>query len=177
MRVDAGVVGVTVRLARSKALQGEGKSEERVEEFRKDLLEERNPWTRRLPALEPQMERVVWDREEGTLIRVTRKAAFEKQERIIRVFEDTLIQAQLEQKRDESELILVPSSGGRATRAQRDLLEARRAEWMSALSRYFASVGDLYDFLRDHPQEDRACFQGIFDEATLNKEGNERAWG
>jgi hypothetical protein len=168
---DAAVVGVTVRLASSKALQGEGKAEERVEEFRKDLLEERDPWTRRLQSLEPEMERVVWDREEGALVRVTRKAAFEKQQRIGRFFEDTLIQARLVQKDDESELILVPSSGGRATRAQREQLEARRDEWMSALSRYFASVGDLYDFLRDHPEEDRGCLQLIFDEGKLEKEG------
>lgn len=168
---DGAVVGVTVRLASPKSLQGDGKAEERVEEFRKDLLEERDPWTRRLGSLEPEMERIVWDREEGTLVRVTRKAAFEKQERIARFFGDTLIRAQLVQKDDESELILVPSSGGRATRAQRDLLEAKRAAWTSALSRYFASVGDLYDFLRDHPREERACFQVIFDEGKLEGEG------
>ncbi|HEV8376484.1 MAG TPA: hypothetical protein VGR38_09685, partial [Candidatus Polarisedimenticolia bacterium] len=163
------MVGVTVKLAHGDSLQNNKAVEERVEAFRRDLLEGRDPWARRLRAVEPVLERVVLDHEKGSLVRVTRKAAFEEQERVSRFFEDTLIQARVERRELESELTLVPSRGGRATRSQREQFAEKRGPWLATLSRYFASVGALYDFLRDHPSHVRPCYELLFQDLKIGE--------
>lgn len=167
---DAAVVGVTVSLADTGQFKDNPAVLERIEAFRRDLLEGRDAWARRLDAVEPVMDRTLWDRNEEVLVRVTRRAAFEPQERVGRFFADTLIEAHLTVREEERELDLVPGAGGRASRAQRDQFRQRFNTWLEAYARYLSETATLYSYLQQNPSRAEACFGQIFEGSGGNED-------
>ncbi len=158
------VIGVTVKLAAEDVFKENRAARERIESVRRDLLESRDDWSRRIESVEPALERTIWDREEGNLRSVSRRVALEHPGDLTRFFSDTLIQAQFTPLDGESELTLTPGSGSRASRSQRAEFEARRAAWLESYARYLRATDGLYAYLGQHPSRAAACLAEVFRE-------------
>jgi hypothetical protein len=152
------MVRVTVQLADPELFENSPPARKRVEEARQDLLEGRDPWTKRLASLEPELQRTILDRKEGGLCRVEHRVVFEDAGNLKRFFSDTMIQPTLIQREEESELALVPGAGSRATRAQQERLKREMERWSADVSGYLEAGKRLYGYLDHHPDRARACF-------------------
>mgnify|MGYP003576562475 CR=1 FL=1 len=161
---DAVVVGVTVKLAAEEAFKENRAARERIEALRRDLLEGRDDWSRRIESVDPALERTIWDREEGNLRSVSRRIALEHSEDLTRFFSDTLIRAQIKTLDGESELTLTPGSGSRASRSQRSEFESRRTAWLDSYSRYLHATEKLYAYLQANGTRAAVCFKEVFRE-------------
>ncbi len=157
------VVGVTVRLASTQAFEDNAAARARIAALQRDLLDEHDPWSRRFRRLEPVLDRVVWDRTEGSLAGVTRRAYTEDPQSLREFFADTLIEARLAGRGSERELTLVVGSGSRASRSERDDLDEGLGPWIDALARYLHDATDLYAFLEKNPSAAQEAFGALFD--------------
>lgn len=163
------VVGVTVRLGSTQAFEDNAAARERIAALQRDLLDEHDPWSRRFRRLEPVLDRVVWDRAEGSLAAVTRRAYAEDPQSLRQFFADSLIEARLAEKGSERELTLVVGSGSRASRSEREDLREGLDPWIDALARYLHDATELYGFLERNPSLATEVFSGLFDGARARE--------
>jgi hypothetical protein len=171
---DAVVVGVTVKLAAEDVFKENRAARERIESVRRDLLESRDDWSRRIESVEPALERTTWDREAGSLRSVSRRIALEHPEDLTRFFSDTLIRAQITILDGETELTLTPGSGSRASRSQRSEFEARRTAWLESYARTLRATEKLYTYLEANGTRAAVCLKEVFREEMETEEKDER---
>jgi len=172
---DGVVVGATVQLGSVRDFQDSAAARARIEAMQRDLAEERDPWSRRFRRLEPALERLVWDRAEGSLTRLTRRAYAEDPETLRAFFGDSLIEARFSAKESERELTLVAGSGSRASRSQREDLRGAMDPWMEALGRYLQAGSDLYLFLEKNPGQAPQAFEAVFGDGNGAADANRSA--
>ena len=147
----AATVGVTVKISNPDQFRNSAAALERIEQTRRDILESRDPWTARLASLEPLAERTSWDREEGSLVRADHRVLLEDAQVLKRFFSDTLLRATLTVREKETEFVLTPGPGGRASRQQQATLKREMQKWTSSIARYLDAGGRLYDYLEQNP--------------------------
>ena len=166
------VLGITVQLASDEAFKNNRAASERIEALRRDLLQGRDDWSRRLERLHPALERLVLDREAGRLQNLSRRCLLEDQAEVESFFSDTLVRAQITRGENDTQLTLIPGPGGRATRSQREELETRLRPWLAAYSRYLTATKALYDYLEPHPSRAGPCLGALF-RGEIEKTGAE----
>ncbi len=169
---NAAMVRVTVKLANPEQFRESEAARERIEDARREIREERDPWTRRLQSLEPVAERTTWDREKGDLVLSDHRVVLEDAQILRRFFSDTLLRASLTIREKETEFTLVPGPGSRATRQQEEAFRHELETWASAAARYLQTGGELYRYLEANPDRAEACFASLF-EAALSDEAKE----
>ena len=159
---DGVVVGVRVALGSLREFRDNPAARQRIEALQRDLLEEQDDWSKRLRRLDPVLDRVVWDRTEGSLAGVTLRAYAENPETLRQFFSDSLIAARLDRQETIRDLTLV-ASGSRATRSQREDWREAVEPWMAGLERYLGAGTRFYAFLKRHPELAEAGFARLFD--------------
>ena len=145
------VVAVTV------SLHAESKGEalvERLDAERRDLLDRRDEWSRRLERLEPVSERIEWDFDEGELGRSRRWARLPDIDAVPRLFADDPLGFTLEERDGEMRLEITRAGGSRATGAEQRRMDAQLALWGRDVAEHVRAVAAVYRYLDEHP--DRA---------------------
>jgi hypothetical protein len=176
-------VAVTLRDFEDKKL-----AQERVEEARKTLMEERDLWSRRFEAMGPEAERLVREKSEGRLRKVIRigvigdggkKAPAPETIRagLRRLFADSLVNVAFEAGEGRAELAFHPSRGSFATLEQRDRLNEEMDRWTSSLAGYLAAVGRVYAHLESRPDRAEICLGKVFADLPLPGDLKERLAG
>ena len=166
---EGAVVAVTVRLGSTQAFEDNAAARARIAALQRDLLDEHDPWSRRFRRLEPLLDRVVWDRTEGSLAAVTRRAYTEDPQSLRQFFSDSLIDARVAEHGTERELTLVVGSGSRASRSEREDLREGLSAWMDALARYLHDATQLYGFLERNRTLAPEAFSALFDGARVRQ--------
>ena len=166
---EGAVVGVTVRLGSKQAFEDNAAARDRIAAVQRELLDEHDAWSRRFRRLEPILDRVVWDRTEGSLAAVTRRAYAEDPHSLRQFFEDSLIEARLAERDSERELTLVVESGSWASRAEREDLREGLAPWFDDLARYLHDASELYGFLERNPSLAPEAFSALFERARARE--------
>ena len=175
----AAVLGVVVEFvdeARGKPAR------RRVEEAQRAAIDGTDAWSRRLAALEPDVaaERFVWEKKLGEVSRVERRVALAPPEEgaepaaLTRFFGDTSLGVDYSIRQGVAELRIVPGSGGRADRTQRERVDRALEEWSGQVAEYFADASALWEYLERRPQRAEACLARLFAE-VLSEEDLARA--
>lgn len=126
----------------------------RLEDSRRSLENGTTPWVSRFASLGPlsadgeEVERLL-----GRIERFERWAAIEDASRLDAFFADTPLRAFVDVGRESGELLLVPTVGSRADRAQHTRVERAFERTARDLAEYWAAVGSLYERLESLPPE------------------------
>lgn len=133
----------------------------RMESARAAALSATDPWSIRFSRLSaPEEESVTYQKNRGTLERVTRSARIPADD-LQHLLADTNITVDVVRGEGWREIAFYPGAGGRATREQQRELEATLSQWSSSVARYFTAVHHLYSYLREQPGRDRYIFAAL----------------
>jgi hypothetical protein len=163
----AAALGVVVEFAD----EARGKpAQRRLEEARRAAIDGTDAWSRRVAVLEPDVaaERFVWEKKLGEVSRVERRVVLAPPEvgsepaALPRFFGDTSLGVDYSIREGMAELRIVPGSGGRADRAQRERVDTALEEWSGQVAEYFADAGALWEYLERRPQRAEACLAALF---------------
>jgi hypothetical protein len=135
----------------------------RIDDARTAALAGTDVWSARFARLNPELERVTFDRRRGTLERVTRVGRVPQSE-LQPFFSDASLTVSLLDGDGWRELAIYPGTSSRATREQRERFGRRMTAWSSEVARYFTAVHHLYSYLDAHPQRARFVFEALFDD-------------
>lgn len=136
----------------------------RVEAARAAALASTDPWSVRFARLAaPEEERLTYQKQRGTLERVTRSVRIAPDD-LQQIFSDTNITVDVLRGDGWRELAFYPGTSGRASREQQAQFESELAAWSDAVARYFTAVHHLYAYLREQPHRDRYLFAALLGE-------------
>jgi hypothetical protein len=138
----------------------------RIAAARRDFLEGTDAWGRRFAALAPAAERFSWEKLGGELKAVSRSALMEKPEGLAPFFADSSLRVLYEVRQEEetAELSIAPGLSARASRKQRQEMQALLERWSGDVATYLAATRKLYAYVEDHPDRARDCFGSLFNE-------------
>lgn len=139
----------------------------RVEAARAAALSSTDPWSIRFGNLNPEAERLSFEKSRGTLERVTRSVRIPSDD-LHRVFADTNITVDVLRGEGWRELTFYPGTSERASREQHRGFEMELAEWSEAVARYFVAIHHLYSYLREQPGRARYLFAAILQEDNID---------
>jgi hypothetical protein len=120
-------------------------------------------WSTRFNRIDPKDERLIWDRRDGELYRVTRSTSV-KFDDVQQFFADTALMFQLTRRDGYNELTIYPGTSTRATREQQAHFRRAMHEWSKSIERYFRAIDHLYDYLEENPQRAEYVFAALFEE-------------
>jgi len=164
LAANAAMLRVTVRLADASRFKDSRPAQDRIEAARRAIVEGRDPWSERFASLDPEEERLTWDRKAGQIVRVDQKVLVADAADVRKFFRDTLIHATLSRTEEAAELVLTPWSGSRAGGQEQALFEGKMETWGTAIVAYLDAGRRLYDYLDANPDRARACFCSLFNE-------------
>ncbi|HSS79544.1 MAG TPA: hypothetical protein VLV54_22685 [Thermoanaerobaculia bacterium] len=149
----------------------------RLATTRRDFLEGTDAWGPRFAALAPAAERFSWEKLGGELKTVSRSALVEKPEGLAPFFADSSLRVLYEVRQEEgtAELSIAPGLSARATRKQRQEMQALLERWSGEVAGYLAATRKLYAYVDEHPDRARDCFGALFNE--LLSEGDRKKLG
>jgi len=139
----------------------------RVENARAAALSSTDAWAIRFGNLDPEEESVTFEKERGTLERVTRSVRIPADD-LHRVFSDANITVDVLRGDGWREIAFYPGTSGRASREQQKQFETELAEWSKAVARYFTSIHHLYSYLHDQPGRAQYFFAAILHEPNVD---------
>lgn len=142
-------------------------SRQRVDAAQEAAESETDAWSTRFARLEPEAERITFDRRRGVLERATRSIRIDSAD-LQQVFADANVTVSLVRADGVTELALYPGSGGRATREQREHFDAALAEWSAAAADYVAAVDHLYSAMASDPDRAKYLFAAILREPAID---------
>jgi len=167
---EGAMVRVRVNIASLEEFKKSPLAQKRIEAARRDVLEGNDSWTRQLESLEPEAQRTLLDRTQGQISRLEQRVIVADAARLQRFFSESLLQARVTRKEDETEFALIPGPGTRATRQQQEEMRRGMEKWAVALSRYLDAGGKLYSYLAHRPDRARACFGSVFKDFLTDEE-------
>jgi hypothetical protein len=167
---EGAMLRVIVSIANPDEFKKSPLAQKRIEAARRDALEGSDLWTRRLESLEPEAQRTLLDRTQGEISHLEQRVILADAARLPRFFSDSLLQATVTRKPDETEFALIPGPGTRATRQQQEEMRRGMNRWADALSRYLEAGGKLYAYLEARPDRARVCFGSIFSDFLPDEE-------
>lgn len=141
----------------------------RLAQVRQELEEGSDAWGPRFAALEPVAERFGWEKRFGQIDRGTRSALAASPARLDAFFRDTSLDVSYEIRDGVAELTLTPAPPARASRRQREQVERTLGEWSGYVATYLEESADLWSYLDDRPDRDRATLGALL--ADLLDEG------
>ena len=169
--------GEVVATARTAVAGDEGQPDalkRRLAETRRTYEQGGDPWSRRFALLTPLRDRLVWEREQGVLVRAVRVVVLDQAEDLARLFSEMGAFAAIEVSDGHGDLTVVPGpAGGRATAEQRRQLAREEDAWSVDVAAHEAALSALYRYLDEHPTEASACFAGLLREVLAKGVGEE----
>lgn len=144
----------------------------RIDDYARELLDERDDWSHRFGQLSAARESVTWERRHGRVV-AYRRSAETNSEDLPLFFGDLPLTVVQSNGSGWSELTLVAAESRRATRAQRRELEEALDEWAAASAEYLAATRDLYSYLDRQPARAEATLGTVFSD-LLDTEARDR---
>jgi hypothetical protein len=135
----------------------------RVESARSAAQTETDPWAVRFGALTPESERETFQRDHGTLERVTRSVRIPSRD-LQHVFSDAHITVNVLQGEGWRELEFYPGTSIRASREQVRHFDENLTAWSAVVAKYFMSVDLLYHYMDQNPARAQDLFRALLEE-------------
>jgi hypothetical protein len=158
-----GPVRVTVTHAIEKPVVKEGAAlDERLEEIRRALLEERDEWSRCFAAVQAAEETCRWVKRGGELTEHERSAVLESPADLREFFARTALRTAYRERDGRAEFAVFPGPALRATREQRERVAREMEAWGGAVAAYLGETAPLFAYLEAGPGRAAACFGEIF---------------
>ena len=132
-----------------------------AEEERGALLAERDQWSTRFAQLNPDSDRVSYERTRGRLTSAEHVATVSS-DQLQRFFFDLPITVTTQRGEGWIELAMYGGASNRATPQQRRLAEKMLEAYSVRAVRYFNAVRSMYGYLDEHPQRARLLFTDVF---------------
>ncbi len=134
----------------------------RIATAERGLTEGSDPWLARFEGLTQGTDGTSFQRARGSLREFRRWAELNDPAGFSALFGDDPVDFQYSQNGDRATLELSPSGASRATRKERERVQAEVAEWSAAFARYVTRVFELEQFLGANPEERKSCWQRVF---------------
>jgi hypothetical protein len=134
-----------------------------AEDERSALLAERDEWSARFAQLNPESERVTFERSRGRLDSVERRATVAS-DQLQKFFFDTPITVTTTRGEGWMELTMYAGTSNRASQAQRRQAEKMLDAYSGRAVSYINAVKHMYAYLEEHPQRAHVMFTAIFEE-------------
>lgn len=161
------IVVTAVRDIASSAAAGDNSAvEERTDEARIDLATGLDRWSRSFSDLDAIADRSTILRYDGDVRRGIHSALLDSFRPIERLLGGEGLGAFYEETGEIRELQLYPTGGGRATRQQRELVNAEIGAWSVQVAAYLEAATALYAYLDRAPERAVPCFAHVFDIGT-----------
>jgi hypothetical protein len=144
--------------------------EARIEETRRALAEGWDGWGRAFAAVRPLLEQGSWEKREGGLVRHERSALLEGPEQLREFFSRSDLRVAYRVAGGIAELSILPATATRATRSQREHVEAELEAWSATVASYLAEARPVFAYLAEQPDRARACFGQIFSDRLAEAE-------
>lgn len=122
-------------------------------------------WSARFSRVIPELERVTFQRNHGTLESVNRSIRIPSAE-LHRVFSDVNVTINVTRGERWRELAMYPGTSARASREQQRFFEDELAAWSTDIARYMTAVRHLYRYLDRHPSRAQFVFAQMVNEET-----------
>ncbi len=158
------IVVTAVREIASPAAAGDNPAvEERTDEARMDLATGFDRWSRSFSDLDAIADRSTIVRHDGNVRRGIHSALLDSFRPVGRLLGDEGLDAFYEETEETRELQLYPTGGGRATRQQREFVDAEIGTWSEHVAAYLEAATALYAYLDQSPDRAIPCFAHVFD--------------
>lgn len=171
LRIDFardGTFGViaTTTIAAAGDEEGNPSLARRLEDTRREYESGTDPWAQRFSLLEPSREHISWERREGVLVQVVRRAEASDHGALRRFLAAAGLPSDVVTNGVDVEFVVIPAAGGRASRSERDRVERALGEWTESVTRTYGATGTLYSYLHDHPERALPCIASLFSEVV-----------
>ena len=137
---------------------------QRLQEARQTAIDARDVWVQRYASLNADAEQVRWDKEKGSLLRVSHRAYVKSPENLGRFFSDTPIVVNYSVGDGAAELSIYPGGPWRATQDEQQRLSKVFDEWTRDVARYLKATRRLYEYLERNPSRARICLGAVFED-------------
>jgi len=128
----------------------------------RDLTAGTDPWLARFEGLTQGTDGTSFQRARGALREFRRWAELNDPAGLSALFADDPVDFSYSQNGDRATLEISPSGASRATRKERERVQAEVAEWSSAFAGYVDRVFELEQFLEANPERRKSCWQRVF---------------
>lgn len=135
----------------------------RVESARSAAQTNTDPWAVRFGALTPELSRETFQRDHGTLERVTRSVRIPLRD-LQHVFSDAHITVNVLDGEGWRELEFYPGASIRASREQVRDFEENLTAWSALVAKYFLAVDLLYRYMDQNPARAQDLFRALLEE-------------
>jgi hypothetical protein len=132
----------------------------RVNSARAEIIDGRDPWSVRFRLITPESERLILDRKQGVMNRAEHSAVVDRPQ-LQTFLADTGIAVHFTRGDRWTELDLYPPGNTRATRRQRERVEAVVREWSRDSRDYFRAMDHLYAYMNAHPHRAEFLFEHL----------------
>lgn len=132
----------------------------RLDALRESLAAGRDEWSVRFNKVQPENERIIFDRKAGVIERAEHSATIDRAQ-LESLFADMPVTIQLLHGEGWSELAIYPGSSRRATRAQAEHYEKTVQFFSEAVARYLAAMHRLYGYLDAQPHRTRIIYAAL----------------
>ncbi len=157
-----GLVTVTARIRIRDSDESNPALRRRIEEARRAALEGTDDWSRRFAAFAPKIERGAWEKDEGHLVLSEHSGTTDDPEALGRFFADSGVAIDWRRDEGRNELALYAPSTGNANRQERQQVARVLTAWSGQIAAYLERAGELWRYLDEHADRDRACFARVF---------------
>ncbi len=155
-------ITISTRISEDDRLEKNAAASARIQEVREAALRGEDPLNARVRALDPVIEKVYFEFHEGRLVEASRNAVVEDPAGLLSLFDFAPVGAFLQREGDVITLEFQPTGSDRATpRQARTVLESLDG-FSESVAAYAQAAADLYRYLDDHPERDRACLEDLF---------------
>lgn len=134
----------------------------RIATAERGLTEGSDPWLARFEGLTQGTDGTSFQRARGSLREFRRWAELNDPAGFSALFGDDPVDFQYSQNGDRATLEISPSGASRATRKERERVQAEIAEWSAAFARHVTRVFELERFLEANPERRISCWQRVF---------------
>ena len=148
-------IAVTTRLGTEEHYKDNAGALRRLVEAREAARCGEDPFSRQLERLLPTTFRRSLFSREGALRESVRTATFSDPRALEHVFEGAPLYIAVTRSGNETQLEILPGSGGRATTAERLEVNRELDRFSAAAARYLRALAQLWAWLDEHPGEER----------------------
>ena len=134
----------------------------RIATAERELTAGTDPWLARFEGLTQGTDGTSFQRTRGALREFRRWAELNDPAGFSALFGDDPVDFQYSRNGDRATLAISPSGASRATRKERERVQAEVGEWSAAFSRYVDRVFELERYLAANPEKRRSCWQRVF---------------
>ncbi|MBP7608571.1 MAG: hypothetical protein KA760_03700 [Steroidobacteraceae bacterium] len=156
-----GSAELTLSVAIRPAKDLEGAPARRAAAAERDILDQADPWSRRLAPIELASERTVAEKVDGQLVRWSRSVRLADPDQFERIFSDTSIDVQWQRDPQQFTLTIVPLRPAGVSRRDREKVEDALQAACRLGQSYYAALANLYQYMDANPEREPALLAAM----------------